>query len=1620
MPQTVAYRLTIRNASTVANPDGTADELVLTSDPVGTNPYIAAPPSGDGAEVDPLTGAVRTGAYVVEVVDADTGTDATGTLRVVTNKLEDATFRQQLLSRRAYVDVIRAGVSSRLVAGYISSVRLISPMRYAITVGDTRRIERTQTIFQGAALGGYTTRGCITGGPITPVDFGTVKARGGWRYLVSKSGDDVTLTFVDGYEPGAGSPIVKDWRQVNRSEIADVIEGYRQPNPYAIGGGSAFVTSYTTPVFDFTSGSWVVAGGVQAVVGSTATNGAAVRALVCGYSEVPANEALGVSNVYLYWPSCPYSNGQTVFVSLTTVDVNETCPLYLDAHPVDLVTAIWTNARVKYNAAAAATVKTLIGDTVRLACRFPQAPLMDEFLQQAIYGPFGISERTNSNGEQELFPTRIKTDVLPTLTVNAAAMRGADETVFDLDEQTAVSGIRLTQQVLSPKGYAPGTQTQNGTNTGSQTTGPLDGIVVSEVTQTAQYLDPNLAVFAGRVVEYKIPGMIHTAADFVPATSDQLDAIAIGTFDRFGRGCQAAEVSVLATAGAAAAQIGDEVYFEAPHFPNKGYRIGESTVGARIMQVVRRTETPAGPVFRLLDSGLAAQPVSPAATITIAQNPNAPSNTARFTITNAATINATNIVQVRVEWAVGTTTPTGNGADFAFYAAGQVPTGAVDLPPVTTPGQTVYVRARTEQAGRRPSAWTGWASVALANIPTVSSLTSSNLRQTAVTLTWTNGSSTLPLAVYAFQGGSAPANWAPYRVGTLPAGTTSTVVRNLTGPTVQWTLGVAYETAQAVGAVTSTTVTTNSTLDTPTRPAGLAIIPGVDDATLTQGIALALWGSDQTLDLQIQRSTVSGSGFATIATVSGATTVYVDQLPRNGVTYYYRIAHVLGGFETSSYTAEVSGTARGVPVNVTRPGAVTPVVQVQTSETATTGTVTLTITDPQNRVVQVRFRERTNGGAWGAWVVDSTVPYSYTGTLPATGFLDIEYEVTGFDAAGTAAQVLAGGIESFDTNTQPDMVSVVGTFNSAGAFTLAISADSDTASVKYAISTVSQPTLGTVQAQAAINGRNLTATFAGPYSSGTTVFVSVLGYTGAGGTGSESALFEYRFTRDGGLTYTQCIATALSTSTATAINVMVTGTAPVGTPTVQLVAVTGSATQTGGPGVGVASPSGQVYNFLRGAALGPTGGAIFRSVLAGAVSDDDFIEIPEQGRDTVYLASRARVTATTDTTVTVRYAVADPYPQGTNSVTVTYQSLGTGGVTPASGGFITPAATLTEALGTYIDYTITRPAFGAGTGRVTFTASAANRVTDSDAVDIPAVERDTVALACRVTTVTTATPATTVIVRVAVADPYPQGANSATISYAITGLATPTQTDGSPLPNPIQVTPAATLTGGAGTFYDFLVTRPAATAAPGRITFTATATGRTAATGGATIPAQDIIGPSLKIVTTPGTSSYSLLITWDGTIVYNLDGVSQSVSGWTSPRTETITRGDIGANTKVAAFAVTKDTSTISESINVPPKDVTSATITIGTQTADDTTETYEFDWTTSGFPTGTTYDLNYRTVTTGGDVEEGYFTGLTATNQNVVSGFNIGANPTYQMTVSAVLSGAVLMSRSRTGTFLT
>lgn len=104
---------------------------------------------------------------------------------------------------------------------------------------------------------------------------------------------------------------------------------------------------------------------------------------------------------------------------------------------------------------------------------------------------------------------------------------------------------------------------------------------------------------------------------------------------------------------------------------------------------------------------------------------------------------------------------------------------------------------------------------------------------------------------------------------------------------------------------------------------------------------------------------------------------------------------------------------------------------------------------------------------------------------------------------------------------------------------------------------------------------------------------------------------------------------------------------------------------------------------------------------------------------TAALLIRARVIGLTGTAMTVRVAVADNYPQGTNTATIAYQDQGSGGCSPASGQTVSPQSTLTESAGTYVDFTISYPAFGAP-ARVTFTVTAANRQAATDGVDVPA------------------------------------------------------------------------------------------------------------------------------------------------------------------------------------------------------------------------------------------------------------------------------------------------------------
>lgn len=427
-----------------------------------------------------------------------------------------------------------------------------------------------------------------------------------------------------------------------------------------------------------------------------------------------------------------------------------------------------------------------------------------------------------------------------------------------------------------------------------------------------------------------------------------------------------------------------------------------------------------------------------------------------------------------------------------------------------------------------------------------------------------------------------------------------------------------------------------------------------------------------------------------------------------------------------------------------------PTVTEDRSQDSTTGTLVVTITDPQGRVTKVEFRTRAGDtGAWSAWAQDSTIPYGTTVALVGNETSLIEYRITGYDVNGVLVTLW--------------------------------------------------------QAQVAYN----------------------------------SAL----------VGFTEVVITQTAT-TASQVTYQVTtrGGAGAGTGTVQLVSLSGSASLASGASVGTPVASGSSWTFNRGTPASTDGAAAdalatFRAIQTGYQTDDDMVVIPPRGVDTRSLSVRATVQSTTASQIVVRVAVADPVAQSGQDVSIAYVATGTGTVTPASPQTIL-SANVTADLATtgFIDFTITRPAFQAGTGRIVFTATRTNRTADLDAVDVPAQERDTQSLEVRIERVSET--GTQIVVRVKAIRPNVTGAIS--IAYDAGGL---TVSPASPQ-SIVSATSDFSTTG----FVDFTITKNATQ--PRRVAFTASATGYTDATDGVDVVPATASGSGVPTGTvTPNTTS---------------------------------------------------------------------------------------------------------------------------------------------------------------------
>lgn len=472
---------------------------------------------------------------------------------------------------------------------------------------------------------------------------------------------------------------------------------------------------------------------------------------------------------------------------------------------------------------------------------------------------------------------------------------------------------------------------------------------------------------------------------------------------------------------------------------------------------------------------------------------------------------------------------------------------------------------------------------------------------------------------------------------------------------------------------------------------------------------------------------------------------------------------------------------------------------------------------------------------------------------------------------------------------------------------------------------------------------------------------------------------------------------SVTATTTTQVTVELAVTDPLGATPAVAYAVFG-ATYVSGSGVGP-------YVFNRPNYGSGTGRVVFTATLPGRPDGIDAVDVPEQ-EASEGLVCRTSLVSTTATQVVVRVAVADPHPPGGASVTVAYASGGLT-VTPASGGTLTPTADLATT-GT-IDYTITRPNFGAGTGRVTFTASASGKAASTDGVDVPAKERDTIALSCRATLQTINT--TTVVIRVAVADPVPPGGASVTVNWTVSG-GTVTPASGGTL------TPTADLAT-TGTI-DYTVDRPGANSPARRFTVTATdaPNGRVPASDSVDVPAQD--PPTLQLQGQE-TSTTQWTFTWTATGTVE---VSKNGGAYGTPAAAGLTSGTAfnrpvyGAADDVYSFRVTNGGVTMSAVGNVPAtKVLTGHSLSISTPFGVDATPgptRLDITWSTSGMPSGTTYDVAWKLFTAG------VATGAEGFGVDVTSTYQVTPSPAFtdgdkvEVVIYAKHQGKVILTKSR------
>ena len=540
----------------------------------------------------------------------------------------------------------------------------------------------------------------------------------------------------------------------------------------------------------------------------------------------------------------------------------------------------------------------------------------------------------------------------------------------------------------------------------------------------------------------------------------------------------------------------------------------------------------------------------------------------------------------------------------------------------------------------------------------------------------------------------------------------------------------------------------------------------LNNGNTSTGIVLVIFRDPQTpanTDAIIERTITSASvadpnewqQIGTIFNCDSAGSHFIDYLPLSEDVYWYRVKHVAAGYEDSDYIFERSGKADIIPdidFN-TKPWLLNQsplqLVMAVSQSGATTWTIAPDVNQPViGYVTSVPTVTTFASGNVGPISAGPT-PNSFIVTKP-TGVAanDISYVtfrsslpqfIDGYDRVdmGPAAVGL----------TEADFLDLVLSVTSSTATTLGVSASVDTTE-PYGFGIVSSTNVGSIVNNAfgrwtitrPTSGEGsvtfiVTSSTAGIISDTDTIYVS-----------KDPAPYLTVQAKATAVTETSVTASVdiydsnNQTTNLTGITLTATSQSLAGFNTVRV----GGVTKTAGK-------DSYLFHITRPTYQQGTGRVSFTATKTGYTQDSDAIEVPERVDQLAKLRTIITPISSTETTTTVSVSVLDALPLAGSYINLSYNSTGIPNITP-TGQFILSASEAKQ-------YTISRPSYGTGTGRVNFTATASLRVNDTDSVDVPERSQFTISPALATITLGTIT----------------SGSNNITIPYSFDSLSTAEQ-----------------------------------------------------------------------------------------------------------------------------------------------------------------------------------------------------------------------------------------------------